>query len=334
MIRGKSYKPFDFLGLRIPRLQSCVDCRSPLVSYAVVAGLAFAAACTRPSRIDINKTLVSRGISRSYQIFLPPSSPPALSVPLVIVLHGGGGKGSQMNGLTHMNAIAAREEFLVAYPDGMQNGWADGRGATPSDQNGIDDVRFLSDMIDQLESEYPVDPRRIYITGISNGGFMTQRVGCELAGRIAAIAPVAAGLPANLSASCAPVRPIPVALFQGTDDPLVPYAGGTVAGRNGGETLGAQITFSFWATTEACQDPRQETDLPDTAPDDGTRVHRTAYRKCAGGSEILLYSIEGGGHAWPGGLPYLPDLVIGRTSQDMDASEEIWKFFVQHPLPN
>jgi len=282
----------------------------------------------------LDGSLVSGGLTRTYHLFIPPSYGPGRPSALVLVLHGGGGSGKGMNALTHFNRIAAREGFLVVYPDGVNGNWADGRAFTPPDLAGVDDVRFLSDLISALSSAYSIDPDRVYVTGISNGGFMTQRMGCALADRIAAIAPVAAGLPENLQGSCSPSRPLPVIEFAGTSDPLVPYAGGTVGPGNRGQTLAAAGTIAFWAAQAGCQTQPSITDLPDASPTDGTRVQWTAFRGCAPSTDVFLYTIVGGGHTWPGGWQYLPVALVGRTSRDIDASELIWAFFKAHPRQN
>lgn len=276
--------------------------------------------------------LISGGLTRHYRLFIPPSYSPAQPIPLVLVLHGGGGSGKGMNVLTHFNRIAAREGFLVVYPDGVNGNWADGRGFTPPELAGVDDVRFLSDLITALSKTYSIDPDRVYVTGISNGGFMTQWLGCALADRIAAIAPVAAGLPANLQTTCSPSRPMAVIAFAGTDDPLVPYDGGTVGPGNRGRTLSATESIALWASKAGCQPQPTFTDLPDTHLLDGTSVRLASFHACTPGTDVQLYTIVGGGHTWPGGLQYLPAALIGRTNRDIDASELIWAFFKAHPL--
>ena len=134
-----------------------------------------------------------------------PNRPTAM--PLLLVLHGSGGTGVGTITLTHMNDLADKENFIAVYPDGLNKGWADGRGASDSDQQGVDDVAFLGQLITTLQAQYAINPHRIYVAGMSNGGFMTQRLGCELANKIAAIVPVVATLSTNQAATCAPSRP-------------------------------------------------------------------------------------------------------------------------------
>ncbi len=130
-------------------------------------------------------------------------------------------------------------------------------------------------------------------------------------------------------------QPISIIAFHGTDDPLVPFNGGTVrggsAGGVGGEVLSATDTAARWARFDGCADRPEVIDLPDVDPGDGTRVQRETYGTCQGGSAVVLYTIAGGGHTWPGGLQYLPAALIGKTSRDIDATQLIWEFFTQHP---
>ena len=230
-----------------------------------------------------------------------------------------------MISITHFGPIADEEGFVVAYPDGLSLGWNDGRDETPAGQRGADDVGFLSALIDHLVATYSVDPARVYVTGLSNGAMMSFRVGCELAGKVAAIAPVA-GLHPDALGACKPVRPVPVMIFAGSADPLVPYAGGAIVGDRG-RVLSAADTFARWAAIDGCTAEVIASDEPHTAPEDKTRTRRQEHASCAGGARVVLYTVEGGGHTWPLGKQYLPENVIGRTSREVDASRVMWRFF-------
>lgn len=182
---------------------------------------------------DFSGSLVVGGLTRSYLGHLPAGYDGSRPVPLLLALHGGGGQAKGMNGLTHLNKIADERGFLVVYPDGYKLHWGDGRGISPSERDGVDDVAFISMLIDHLEGQYKIDQRRIYATGISNGGFFAERLGCDLAGRLAGIASIAATLSVYLDQHCQPARPISFLLFQGTGDPLVPWQGGEVIDERG-----------------------------------------------------------------------------------------------------
>lgn len=274
------------------------------------------------------------GRERTYALHLPPGDKGAL--PLVIVLHGFGGQGQGMVALTGMNSVADREGFVVAYPDGVARSWNDGRFSPDitAQRLGVDDVGFISALIDELVRTQAIDGRRVFVTGISNGGMMTERLGCELADKVAAIAPVAGPLSESLAPACAPARPLPTLLIAGTEDPLIPWAGGEVKG-NGerGQVLSAADTVGRWVALDGCAPVPTVTPIPDRAPNDGTTTRRERYGGCRAGAEVALYAVVGGGHTWPGGLQYLPERTIGKTSRDFDASETIWGFFKQYPRP-
>jgi len=181
-----------------------------------------------------------------------------------------------------------------------------------------------------LGRELSVDPRRVYATGISNGAMFSYRLACDLPGVFAAIAPVAGAMPAALAAGCAHTAPVSVLALQGTADPLMPYGGGGVARRRG-RVLSAKRSIEFWAAVSGCAAAPVTTAEPDRAPDDGTRARRTVYGGCRDGRAVELYTIEGGGHTWPGGPP--AGRAVGRVSRELDATPLIWSFFARHARP-
>ncbi len=254
------------------------------------------------------------------------------ALPLLFAFHGGGGDGEGMAKLTHLSDIADERGFVVAYPDGIDKNWNDGR---PEVNPGVDDVGFISALIDELTNAYNIDSSRIYSTGISNGGMFSSRLACELADRIAAVAPVAALMGERLSQACSPSRPVPVMMIMGTDDPLVPWEGGKIeAGRiDRGYVLSAADSVSFWVEANGCSQNPVTDYLADVDPGDGTRVRRESYGGGRDGSEVVLLAVEGGGHTWPGGVQYRRVQVIGMTSRDIDAGEVIWDFLARFTLP-
>lgn len=273
-------------------------------------------------------SLTFGGVLRTYRFYVPKGIQNQSRIPLVIVLHGGGGDGKGMTTLTNFNDVAEREKFLAVYPDGLNKSWNDGREGKPGATD-VDDVGFISALIDKLETEYSIDPQRIYATGISNGGFFAQRLACQLFNKIAAIAPVAATFPDFSMPLYAPTVPMPVLMINGTSDPLVPYNGGVVAGDRG-KIISVAATVAQWVKIGGCSPTPQVSMLPDTA-DDGTQSRREVYDGCASNAQIVLVTVIGGGHTWPGGFQYLPQIIIGKTSRDFDATEMIWEFFKSHP---
>jgi len=249
---------------------------------------------------------------------------------LLFVLHGGGGSGSSMELLTagRFNRIADREGVIVVYPDGIDRHWNDGRELpdTAAREN-VDDVGFMLVLIEDLARGHALDRGRIFATGISNGGFMSFRLACDAADTIAAVAPVTAALSEQLGPRCKPARPVAVAILNGTEDPLVPWPGGSikVLGTTRGVAWSTLRTFDRWLELDECRERGVDSRL-DRDPDDRTAVVVHHGRACRDGVEVRLYEIQGGGHTWPSGAEYARAWLVGRVSREVDATEEIWKF--------
>jgi len=272
------------------------------------------------------------GVERSYELFVPRSHDANTPAPLVLVLHGGGGSGDRMRWLG-FDELAERDGVIVAYPNGIDNSWNDGRDDAPLAQErlGRDDVGFLESVIDDIARAYAIDPTRVYMTGASNGAQMTFRFACERGSLLAAMAPVMSSMPAAIADTCSPATPLPLLFIHGTEDPLVPYEGGHVMafGQERGSVLGVEPTLDLWAGVNGCDAMPTLTGLPDTA-DDGTTVTLIEYRNCGENGDVIGYRVNGGGHTWPGGLQYRREALIGRTSQEFDATAVIWDFFMRH----
>ena len=268
------------------------------------------------------------GNARSFIVYLPTGYNNAGRMPLIFVIHGGSGTPEGMINIANFKTIAERDKVILVYPAGIQNNWNDGRPTAPN-QLGINDVSFFNQMCDYMINNYSVDGTKIYATGISNGGFMSSRLGCELSNRIAAIAVDAATIEATTSApNCNPVQPVPAIYIHGTTDPLVPFTGGqmTAGGTAGGTVLSHFQAIDKWITINRCNSTPTITDLPDIA-NDGTTIKQRVYSGGTNGSEVVSYVVLNGGHTWPQGYQYLNEIIIGKTSQDMNACEVIWTFF-------
>ena len=268
------------------------------------------------------------GNARSFNVYLPIGYNNAGRMPLIFAIHGGSGTPEGMINIANFKIIADRDKVVLGYPAGIQNNWNDGRPTTPN-QLGINDVSFFNQLCDYMINNYSVEGTKIYATGISNGGFMSSRLGCELSNRIAAIAVDAATIEApTIASACNPGRPVPAIYIHGTADPLVPFTGGvmTAGGTAGGTILSHFQAIDKWVSINACNSTPTVTDLPDIA-NDGTTIKQRVYSGGTGGSEVVSYVVLNGGHTWPQGYQYLNEVIIGKTSQDMNACEVIWTFF-------
>jgi polyhydroxybutyrate depolymerase len=271
-------------------------------------------------------TMVSGGLVRSYRLHVPQRLPPAPA--LVVALHGGGSDGLGMEKLTGYDPLADQAGFLVAYPDGFGKGWADGRGADAADKAHVDDVAFLTALVDRLALTRHVDRRRVFFAGMSNGAFMTERMACDRSGTVAAVLAVAGTLGAQVA--CRATHPVAVMQVAGTSDPIVPYAGGTMTGRGGKSTIvSAPTVVARWRQLDACTGPPTVHQLPATG--DGTTVSVSTTSACGRGTAVSFFTVNGGGHTWPGGPQYLPRAIIGRTTRVFSATAESWRFFQAHP---
>jgi len=288
---------------------------------ALVLCAAGALAAQSSATVEGHRTILAAGVERTYLLRLPPA-PAAEPLPLLLVLHGAGGDGAGIARHTGLGGPAADRGYAVAYPEGIARRWADGRGTS----GGPDDVEFIRVLLDSLGRELPVDPGRIYVTGISNGAGLAYRLACDLPGTFAALAPVAGAPAAAIEERCAATRPVSLISFQGTHDRLMPYDGGSVASRRG-RVLSAARSAALFAQVNGCATPPSLTAEPDTATD-GTRVRRSVYADCREGREVVLYTIEGGGHTWPGGPPV--GRRVGRVSRDIDATRTMLDFFDRH----
>ena len=276
------------------------------------------------------RTISSGGRERTYRVYAPPTLPRDSPAALVFVFHGGEGDGESVERLTGFDELADSEKFLVVYPDGFGRHWNDGRAVQSfeTEREGVDDVAFVSDLIGALSKEFRVDTDRVFATGISNGGIFSNYLGARLAERIAAIAPVAGTLAEPLRTDFHPARAVSVLLVSGLDDPIVPYAGGALASAHG-SVVGAEATARLWARSDGCEaEPAK--DRP-TARVDACRTLRSRWTGGRGKTEVVLDTIEGGGHTWPGGPQYAPKILIGRACPQPDATREIWEFFKKHP---
>ena len=279
---------------------------------------------------EFSGNLLDQGRLRTYYLHIPKSYKPDRPMPLVLVFHGSGGSGRSIATATRFNDLADKKGFIVVYPNGIDHHWSDGRGVFSQQ---VDDVSFVSALIAHVRQLRNIDSRRIYATGFSNGGMLTQALACELSDRIAGFVSVAGTLPANLAPSCQPETPVSVLMINGTSDRSVPYAGGKIGGV-GREVVSVPKMVELWRQHNRCDSRAKVQKLPNTAPNHSNQVEISRYSGCSGGSEVMLVTVIGGGHSWPGGdasqnvKAHQTDVKAG-----IDASKAIWDFFQRHALP-
>jgi polyhydroxybutyrate depolymerase len=261
------------------------------------------------------RTVVSSGKDRKVRVHVPPGYDATSDVPLVMVFHGYTETAQQIENISQMTPVSDAHGFVVTYAQGISNSWNAGKCCGTASATQVPDVQFVSDLIDAVSTDLCIDQKRVYAAGFSNGGMLSNRLACELSNRIAAFAPVSGPLAMD---GCKPTRFMPMIEFHGTGDFVVPYNGGGIGG-----ALSAPDNFDFWRTNAACTDAPAEV----YKNGDTTCVESS---QCQGGTAVRLCTVQNGGHQWPGGQSAGP---AGKLTQDIDASEEMAKFFLAHPLP-
>jgi len=244
----------------------------------------------RASAMDMSGALVFGAQARTYQVHVPPGVDRPRG--LVINMHGAGMTAGEQAALTNYNAVCDQHGFVVVYPDGIDLSWADGRGASTPDRQGVDDVGFLVALADKLTAEYNIEPGHVFATGMSAGAFMAERLACQRADVVMAIAPVAGSLGSGYS--CNPSQPVSVFATNGVADPVGPYNGGGMVGRGGPSDIVAPAALAGrWRDLNDCPAPVEDSPSPG--------VRRSTAAGCAGGTEVVFVSVDGGGHEWFGG---------------------------------
>lgn len=281
------------------------------------------------------RTILVGGRERRYVLGIPSDPRGEEPVPLVLMFHGAAGTAWTAIRTTGWVEKAEREGFWIAFPEGTRphpqrppllgnpQTWNDGSGQTPAARAGVDDVGFVQALLETLLDEFPVDTRRVYATGFSNGGSFAFRLGIELSERLAAIAPVA-GVLWQRDARLA--EPVPLIYFIGREDPLVPLPGGRVR-------LPSNVVLEMPPVSESIERWAELLGCPErprlSFPRGGVQLY--AYKPCRGDSELKAYVIEGLGHVWPGGTTLFPEEVVGPSKSPVRATELIWEFFRRHP---
>jgi polyhydroxybutyrate depolymerase len=281
------------------------------------------------------RTVSVGGQQRSYLLHLPAGHDPKREYPLLVAFHGGASNAEAMVRFSGLSEKADQAGFIVVYPRGSGRlaralTWNAGHCCGYASAKGIDDVAFTRALVSDLAGAARVDRRRVYVTGISNGGMMAYRAAAELPDLIAAVAAVSGTLEVAVPAGR---RPLPVLHFHGTEDKFIPFQGGRgPRSLATGPHASVERTIETWVALDGCRRPPVREELP-VAVADGTSVVRESYSGCRDGSEVLLYEIRGGGHTWPGRQPRpVVGTMLGRTSGNVSANDVMWEFFERHPL--
>jgi polyhydroxybutyrate depolymerase len=295
--------------------------RTLAVAIALAAAWSIAGA-PRPAAADLApgdhaRTITFDGLERIFDIHVPPGYDGSVAVPLVLDLHGFTSNKNQQKALSGLVAVSNAEGFLLVHPQGTDNSWNAGFCCGQAVVNGVDDVGFLTQAVHSVAAEANVDPSRVYTTGLSNGGAMSQRLACEAADVFAAAAPLAFPIPFNPVTQCQPSRSIPVLTFMGLTDVLVPYNGSALF-------PSAQETLDHWRSVNGCgAGPLEEHVVSGNSFCD-------TDTSCADGVHVGLCSIEAasfGGTFFDGHILYIND--------DFDLAALVWDFLqqFQHPDP-
>lgn len=274
-----------------------------------------------PAQQTINGTIQYAGLERSYILYVPAIYEPAgMEVPLVFNFHGYTSTANEQMLYGDFRGIADTANFLVVHPMGTEDNsgithWNVGWGGST-----VDDIGFTNALLDTLLANYQINEDRIYSTGMSNGGFLSYELACELSERIAAIASVTGTMNAGRFATCNPSHPMPVMEIHGTADAVVPY--------NGANWIeGTEEVVAFWADFNNLNQEPTITDVPNTNTNDGSTVERWVYSAGANSVQVELFKIFQGAHTWPGSIFAFPG-----TNYDINASREIWRFFSRYDI--
>lgn len=275
------------------------------------------------SHINAQVTLIDSfmhgGLMRTYRLYIPAVYTGSSAVPVVLNLHGYTSNGLQQELYGDFRSIADTANFIIAHPDGTFDAnnlrfW-NVFGLSP-----VDDIGFLSALLDTIIANYNINQNRIYSTGMSNGGYMSYQLACSLSDRITAVASVTGTMTIDMRNNCSPTHPVPAMQIHGTADAVVPYAGA-------GVNLAIDTVVKHWVDFNHCNPVPVFTAVPDVVPGDGCTAEHYVYNGGDAGSTVEFYKVIGGAHTWPG-APF----VVGVTNMDFSASQQIWRFFSKYSL--
>lgn len=272
------------------------------------------------AQTDIEGSFICSGIDRTYRLYIPEIYDASAPVPLVLNLHGYGSNSSEQEVYADFRGIADTANFIIVLPDGTPDNGGNQFWNSFALGQGVDDTAFLSTLIDTVMAHYSIDPNCIYSTGMSNGGFMSYELACQLSGRIAAIASVTGSMTLLQQSGCDAQHPTPVMQIHGTADGTVSYNGSF-------GVYAIEDLVANWVNFNHCSSSAVITEVPDNSTNDGCTAEHYLYPGGDAGSSVELYKIIGGDHSWPGA-----PVNINVTNMDFSASKEIWRFFRKYKL--
>jgi polyhydroxybutyrate depolymerase len=282
---------------------------------------------------DLDKTITFDNRVRQYMIHLPPAFNHGTRLPVIFAFHGGGGEYKKTIRYYNLNGLADRYGYIIVYPNAVNKAWSM-QGVSSrvrKTENTVDDVGFISALLDNLIAEFSVDSSLVFCTGISRGGIFSLFLAWQLSERIKAIAPVCASIPQSIARDYVFMHPTPVLLINGTEDPLINYKGGPGkmntrnAGNQEADMLPTENLIEKMVKMNNCPSDPIISNLPDLDPGDGCTAVDFRY-PCKNGLVEFIKVIHGG-HAWPGGIQYLPKFIIGKVCRDFRAEDKIVEFF-------
>ena len=268
-------------------------------------------------------------LPRAYLVHAPVDYTGDEALPLVFVLHGRPDTGNGIAVITEMHQFADSENFIAVFPHGINRQWNYTRGVAEFRSGPIDDVQYLLNLVEHLSQDFNIDRNRLYVTGFSNGGFMTQRVACEAPEHFAAFAVVGAGFLPSWRTFCDGGHVTPIMFMHGTDDISIPWGG--IEDQGFVTSASVENTIEYWVWHHNCELNSDMEELPAEDPE-FTRVVKFTFPNCADGSAIDLWAIAEGGHNWPGVPGVIGEQIAGKVNTDIHASEVIWDFFSQYSL--
>jgi len=308
------------------------------IPVSALFSVLFACCCFGQEKGTTDESLVHLDLERKYLLHLPEGKKPESPLALIIALHGATMNGKLLEGQTELSQLSDQEkDFAVVYPSadpGGGGGFWDffspdvSPDQSPRIASGRDDAGYIAALIDKLIAEGIADPKRVFVTGISNGAFMTNRLSISIPDKIAAVAPVAGTLPLAMIQKDMKTAALPIIYFHGTEDKLVGVDGSDFITRSK-MSLSADAFIDWWAKRNGLDaKANQQVELPDKAANDGCTVVKHYWESNT--YPVVFYEVKGGGHTWPGGTPKQPKQLLGNICFDIDASELMWDFFKSH----